>query len=89
VLLSVTDGEDKPLKYPPMFHRADAVIISKLDLARPCDFNRESATANLRHIAPRARLFELSAKTGAGMDDWCNYLVEQQKVAKNRDPLGA
>jgi len=88
VLLSVTDGEDKPLKYPPMFHQADAVVVSKLDLDRACDFNREAATANIRHIAPHARLFELSAKTGAGLDAWCDYLVQQHEAVKHRDPLG-
>jgi hydrogenase nickel incorporation protein HypB len=89
VLLSVADGEDKPLKYPPMFHIADAVVISKVDLAKPCDFNRDAAAANIRHIAPRARLFELSSKTGAGLDDWCDYLITQHQSAKSRDPLGA
>jgi hydrogenase nickel incorporation protein HypB len=89
VLLSVTDGEDKPLKYPPMFHPANAVIVSKLDLARACDFNREAATANIRHIAHHARLFELSAKTGAGLDDWCDYLVKQHEAVKHRDPLAS
>jgi hydrogenase nickel incorporation protein HypB len=87
VLLSVTDGEDKPLKYPPMFHQANAVIISKVDLDRVCDFNREAATANLRHIAHHARLFEVSSKTGAGMDAWCDFLVQQHEAAKKRDPL--
>ena len=89
MLLSVTDGEDKPLKYPPMFHSANAVIISKLDLGGACDFNRAAATANIRHIAPHARLFELSAKTGAGLDAWCDYLVQQHKAVKGRDPLDA
>ncbi len=89
VLLSVTDGEDKPLKYPPMFHTASAVIISKIDLARACDFNRAAATANIRHIAHHAQLFELSSKTGTGLDDWCNYLVEKHEAVKHRDPLGA
>jgi hydrogenase nickel incorporation protein HypB len=88
VLLSVTDGEDKPLKYPPMFHSANVIILSKLDLDRACDFNRAEATANIRHIAPRAQLFELSAKTGAGLDGWCDYLVQQHKAVKQRDPLG-
>jgi len=87
VLLSVTDGEDKPLKYPPMFHLANAVVISKVDLDRACDFNREAATANLRHIAHHARLFEVSAKAGTGMEDWCDYLVRQHEAAKKRDPL--
>lgn len=89
VLLSVTDGEDKPLKYPPIFHSADVVIVSKLDLDRACDFNREAATANLGHIAHHARRFELSAKTGAGLDEWCDYLVKQHDAVKKRDPLEA
>ena len=89
VLLSVTDGEDKPLKYPPMFHSADVVIISKIDLDRACDFKREEATANIRHIAPHAQLFEVSSKTGAGLDEWCNYLVHQHEAVKRRDPLEA
>jgi hydrogenase nickel incorporation protein HypB len=89
VLLSVTDGEDKPLKYPPMFHRASAVIISKLDLDRACDFNRAEVTANIRHIAPHAQLFEISAKAGTGLDAWCDYLIQQHESVKRRDPLGA
>ncbi len=89
VLLSVTDGEDKPLKYPPMFHSADAVIVSKVDLDRACDFNREAVTANIRHIAHHARLFEISAKTGTGLDAWCDYLVQQHEAVKGRDPLEA
>jgi len=87
VLLSVTDGEDKPLKYPPIFHQANAVIVSKLDLERACDFNREAVTANIRHIAHHAQLFELSAKTGSGLDAWCDYLVKQHEAVKHRDPL--
>jgi hydrogenase nickel incorporation protein HypB len=87
VLLSVTDGEDKPLKYPPMFHSANVVIVSKLDLERACDFNREMLAANLRHIAPNARLFETSAKAGTGLDEWCDYLVQQHEAVKERNPL--
>src|SRR5262249_34567091 len=58
VLFSVTEGEDKPLKYPPMFQAADVVILSKMDLAAACEFNRESALANVRRLAPKARIFE-------------------------------
>lgn len=79
VLFSVTEGEDKPLKYPPMFQAANAVVISKVDLAQACDFNREQALANLRRIAPKARIFETSAKTGQGMEGWGDYLVEQHR----------
>jgi len=86
VLLSVAEGEDKPLKYPPMFQAADVVIISKSDLAEACGFDREALLANLRRIAPRARVFETSAKTGEGMQAWREFLVAKQGEA--RDPLG-
>jgi hydrogenase nickel incorporation protein HypB len=89
VLLSVTDGEDKPLKYPPMFHTAGAIIISKVDLDRACDFNRAEATANIRHIAPNAQLFEISSKAGTGLDAWCDYIVKHHEFVKRRDPLSA
>ena len=89
VLLSVTEGEDKPLKYPPMFQSAGVAVVSKLDLATACDFNRELVAANLRRLAPKAQVFELSAKTGQGMDAWCEFLIQQHQAVKTRDPLGA
>jgi hydrogenase nickel incorporation protein HypB len=67
-VLSVTEGEDKPLKYPALFKSADAVVINKTDLAEAVGFDRHSAIANLRAIAPQAELFELSARTGSGME---------------------
>jgi hydrogenase nickel incorporation protein HypB len=89
VLLSVTEGEDKPLKYPPMFQSAGVAVVSKLDLAMACDYNREAALANLRRLAPKVPVFETSAKTGKGMDAWCDFLVQQHQMLKVRDPLGA
>ena len=88
VLLSVTEGEDKPLKYPPMFQSAGAAVVSKMDLATACDYNREAALANLKRLAPNAPVFELSAKTGQGMDAWCEFLTQQHQAIKARDPLG-
>jgi hydrogenase nickel incorporation protein HypB len=88
VLLSVTEGEDKPLKYPPMFQSAGAAVVSKTDLASACDYDRAAALANLRRLAPKARVFETSAKTGAGMNAWCEFLIEQHQALKARDPLG-
>ena len=82
VLLSVTEGEDKPLKYPPMFQTADVVIISKSDLAQACDYKRETLMSNLRRVAPKARVFEISAKTGQGMDDWTKFLVAKHQEHK-------
>src|SRR5271165_654871 len=79
-LLSVTEGEDKPLKYPTLFNSADAAIITKIDLAEPCSFDRELALKNINEIRPGIRIFETSAKTGAGMKDWLAYL-EQEAAA--------
>ncbi len=76
-LLSVTEGEDKPLKYPGLFNSADAAVITKIDLAAPCEFDRNLALRNLNEIRPGIRIFETSAKTGAGMDAWFDYLVER------------
>jgi hydrogenase nickel incorporation protein HypB len=82
-LLSVTEGEDKPLKYPTMFNSADAAVITKIDIAEPCDFDRVEALKNINEIRPGIRIFETSAKTGAGMDEWLAYLAEE-RASKNR-----
>ena len=75
-LLSVTEGEDKPLKYPTLFNSADAAVITKMDIAEPCGFDRELALKNINEIRPGIRIFETSAKTGTGMDEWVEYLVK-------------
>jgi len=77
-LLSVTEGEDKPLTYPTLFNSADAAVITKIDLAGPCEFDRVAAFKNIRAIRPGIRIFETSAKTGAGMAEWLEYLKEQR-----------
>jgi hydrogenase nickel incorporation protein HypB len=76
VLLSVTEGEDKPLKYPTMFNSADAAVITKMDIAEPCGFDLELARKNINEIRPEIRIFETSAKTGMGMEEWLGYLAE-------------
>lgn len=81
VLHCVTEGEDKPLKYPPMFHSADAVVVTKTDMANAAGFDRELALKNIRHAAPRAKLFELSSRTGEGVKAWCDYLMETRAAA--------
>lgn len=78
VLLSTTEGEDKPLKYPPMFHSAHVAIVTKSDLAAAAGFDRELALANLKRVSHHATRFELSAKTGQGMDAWLAFLTEQR-----------
>ena len=77
-LLSVTEGEDKPLKYPTLFNSADAAIITKIDIAEAVGFDREAAIRNIRQIRPDIRIFETSAKTGAGMPEWLDYLAGQR-----------
>lgn len=77
VLLSVTEGEDKPLKYPPMFHSADVALVTKSDLADAVDFDRDAALAALNKVAHHARVIELSSKTGEGMDIWCGEIEER------------
>jgi hydrogenase nickel incorporation protein HypB len=80
VLLSVTEGEDKPLKYPTMFNSADAAVITKMDIAEPCGFDRELALRNINEIRPGILIFETSAKTGAGMQEWLGYLAAERGV---------
>ena len=77
VLLSVTEGEDKPLKYPPMFHSADVALVTKSDLADAVDFDRDAALAAMNKVAHHARVIELSSKTGEGMDIWCGEIEER------------
>jgi hydrogenase nickel incorporation protein HypB len=79
-LLSVTEGEDKPLKYPTLFNSADAAVITKIDIAEPCGFDRELTLKNINEIRPGIRIFETSAKTGAGMEEWLAYLVAERGV---------
>jgi hydrogenase nickel incorporation protein HypB len=79
-LLSVTEGEDKPLKYPRIFKDADAVVINKIDIAEVVGFDRARALDSVRKVAPGARVFELSARTGEGVGAWLDYLRERRRL---------
>jgi len=79
-LLSVTEGEDKPLKYPGLFNTADVAAITKLDLAEACEFDGDLARANIDAVRPGMRVFETSAKRGTGLDDWLDYLAERRAM---------
>jgi hydrogenase nickel incorporation protein HypB len=74
VIFSVTEGEDKPLKYPNMFNSSDICIINKTDLLPYLDFNLELARQNVLKVNPVSTIFELSVKTGEGFDNWINWL---------------
>jgi hydrogenase nickel incorporation protein HypB len=79
-LLSVAEGEDKPLKYPGLFNTADVTAITKTDLAAACEFNRDLARANIDSVRPGMRIIETSVKTGAGIDDWIEYLAAKRRT---------
>lgn len=74
VLCSVTEGEDKPLKYPDMFHAAAAVLVTKVDLLPHLDFDVSALEANIRKVNPKAAILRVSTKTGEGMSAWHAWL---------------
>lgn len=78
VILSVTEGEDKPLKYPDMFHAADVMILNKIDLLPYIDFSVEQCLEYARRVNPQLRIMQLSARTGAGMAPWYQWLRDKQ-----------
>ncbi len=77
-LLSVTEGEDKPLKYPGLFNTCDVAAITKIDLATACDFDGDAARANIEAVRPGIQILETSVKTGAGIDAWLTYLADRR-----------
>jgi hydrogenase nickel incorporation protein HypB len=84
VLLSVTEGEDKPLKYPAAFTGADAIVITKTDLAAATGFDRETALASVRRVAPSSAVFELSARGGEGLAPWYAFVESLVSRARGR-----
>lgn len=74
VLISVTEGEDKPLKYPTIFNSADVAIVTKMDLATAVEFNWETAYANIQAVRPGMKVFQVSSKSGDGMQDFLDFL---------------
>lgn len=82
VLMSVTEGEDKPLKYPTIFNSADVAVITKNELSDAVEFNWEVARKSIESVRPGMRIFRLSAKTGEGMENYLEFLSQQR--AENR-----
>jgi hydrogenase nickel incorporation protein HypB len=76
VLLSVTEGEDKPLKYPTIFHSSDVAVITKIDLPEVFEFDWDTANKNIEAVRPGMKIIPVSAKTGHGMDEWLHFLHE-------------
>jgi hydrogenase nickel incorporation protein HypB len=83
VILSVTEGEDKPLKYPYMFRAAEVMILNKTDPLPHLDFDVSLAVANARQVNPGIRVFQVSARSGEGLEDW--YGWSRGEIGKSRE----
>jgi len=81
VLLSVTEGEDKPLKYPTIFNSADVALVTKIDLAAAVEFDWPATESNIQRVRPGMRVMRVSAKTGEGMDSWLEFLRSMRAVS--------
>jgi hydrogenase nickel incorporation protein HypB len=88
VLLSATEGEDKPLKYPTIFNSSDVAILTKMDMAEAAEFNLEAARSNIERVRPRMRIFEVSSKTGLGMGEVFDFLRERRARSLPTVPNG-
>jgi hydrogenase nickel incorporation protein HypB len=82
VVLSVAEGEDKPFKYPAIFARADVAVISKLDLLPYVSFRIDDVRAQVRTLRPQGTILELSARTGEGVDAWCELLAARLRARR-------
>jgi hydrogenase nickel incorporation protein HypB len=82
VVISVTEGEDKPLKYPTIFNSADVAIVTKMDLASAVEFDWQAAYGNIQAVRPGMLVFKLSAKSGEGMDDYLDFL--EKRLSESR-----
>lgn len=77
VIISVTEGEDKPIKYPDMFRSADVCIFNKIDLLPYLNFDLNQAKTYARHVNPRMEILELSATSGQGLESWCAWVIDK------------
>jgi hydrogenase nickel incorporation protein HypB len=85
VVFSVTEGEDKPLKYPLAFNTAQLAVITKIDIADAVGFDRDAAYASIRDVNPGISILETSARTGAGIDAWIAFvetLIDRKAAAR-------
>lgn len=84
MILSVTEGDDKPLKYPLMFEKSDALVISKSDALPYFDFDLETCIKRVKRLNPNIQIFPVSAKTKEGMQEWLNWLQQEVTEWKER-----
>ena len=89
VVCSVAEGAEKPRKYPVMFHKADVVLINKIDLAEASDVDLNELEANIRSVNPSAAIFKLSCKTGLGLGEWTDWLERAVTTRRVSTLVGA
>jgi hydrogenase nickel incorporation protein HypB len=75
MVYAITEGEEKPFKYPVMFRVAEVVVVNKIDLLPHLDFDLDKFLSNLRNVNPKAHVIQASARTGEGVDEWCSWLT--------------
>lgn len=80
MILSLPEGDDKPLKYPLMFATTDLVVVNKMDLAPLLDFSMETFVKRVRGLNPNVLIFKISCKTGEGIDEWILWLLRVRRV---------
>jgi hydrogenase nickel incorporation protein HypB len=84
VLISVTEGEDKPLKYPTIFNSADVAVVTKMDLSAAVEFDWQAAYRNIQAVRPGMQVIKLSAKSGEGLEEYLSFLkkrLDESRVA--------
>ena len=84
----MTEGDDKPLKYPDIFAASDLVLINKTDLLPYVDFDMDKATANAQRVKPGIKVLPVSARSGEGLDNWIAWLIGARTMALAGHPLG-
>ncbi|HKI37245.1 MAG TPA: hydrogenase nickel incorporation protein HypB [Gemmataceae bacterium] len=89
VLFSVTEGEDKPLKYPTIFNTADLCLITKTDLAAAAEFDAAAAHRSIQSVRPGMEVYEVSAKTGAGLGKWLDFLQSRRAASRQRPSISS
>ncbi|HLX83850.1 MAG TPA: hydrogenase nickel incorporation protein HypB [Terriglobales bacterium] len=87
VLISTTEGEDKPLKYPTIFNSADVAIVTKMDLAAAVEFDWQSAYSNIQAVRPGMQVLKVSAKTGEGIDEYLSFLTTRLEELRSAAPV--
>jgi len=87
VLLSTTEGEDKPLKYPSIFFKSELMLLTKIDLLPYVPFKAEVAKENARRVHPQMEILDVSSTTGEGLDAWMAWLEARQRKAKEKTKL--